>query len=418
MSKLEHAALVLLLSLAAGAAAAQDDPDAAALDLANLAPASAETARAWQLALEAAQEQSRLRSNGARHDSGRLTLDFQLDQPVAAGLRGVLADQLDLRRGSDRDTVNTLKEAYLSWQPQPERALDIGRINARYGVATGYNPTDFFRAGATRSVVAIDPASLKKNRLGSVMLRGQTLWEGGALTAIYAPKLADSSSDAPFSADLGATNGRARWLLALSQPLSEEIRPQWLLYGEERASPQLGLNLTYLLNSATVAHLEWAAGRSPMELAQAFQSEAGSAFRSRLATGLSYTTSNKITLTAEYEYNGAGLDREQWETLWRRAPQAYGRYRQWMQDRQDLPTRQSAFFYASWQDALLNHLDCNAMLRVNAEDRSRLSWLEARYHWDKADLALQWQHNGGGPGSEFGALPQRDALQALLRYFF
>ncbi|MGV8892958.1 MAG: hypothetical protein ACOH2K_08485 [Burkholderiaceae bacterium] len=416
-----HAAapiLILFLILATGPALAQEDSDAAALSLANLTPRKVEAARSWQIAVETALEESRPRSGGPAQHGQRLSLDVQFDQSIARDWRAVFSDQLDLRGQAQRDTVNTLKEAYLSWQPQAEQVFDIGRINARYGVASGYNPTDLLRGGATRSITLIDPGSLQKNRLGSVMLRGQTLWDGGALTAMVVPKLAAEPSDAPFSADLGATNDRNRWLLALSQRLSENMHPQWLLYGEDHLSPQLGLNLTYLLNDATVAHLEWSGGRSPLQLEQALQTGDNNAFRSRLSTGLTYTTSNKISLTAEYEFNGAGLDREDWETLSRHAPLAYLRYRQWTQDRQDMPTRQSLFFYARWQDAIVNHLDFNAMLRINREDRSRLSWLEARYHWDKADLALQWQHNSGTAGSEFGALLQSHALQALVRYFF
>jgi len=416
MARLDRLALALML--AAGSAAAQDDPEAAALALADRTLAKAGTARAWQLALEAALERSSSRADGTLLHGRRVSLDLQLDYSPAPGWRAVFADGLDVRRQDDSDTVNTLKEAYLSWQPRPEQVLDLGRVNARYGVATGYNPTDFLRAGATRSVTSIDPASLKKNRLGSVMLRGQTLWEGGALTALFSPRLAAAPSDAPFSADLGATNERNRWLLALSQRLSGELQPQWLLYGEQGRPAQLGMNLTYLLDKATVAHLEWAGGRSAPQLAQALQADAGSAFRSRLSAGLSHTTSNKLLLTAEFEYNGAALARGQWEALGRGPAPLYLRYRQWVQQRQEMATRHSLFLYARWQDALRERLDLNAMLRLNADDHSRLSWLEARYHWDRAEVALQWQYMSGRPGSEFGALPQRQAVQLLLRYYF
>lgn len=414
----DRLALALALMLAAGPAAAQDDPEAAALALADRTLAKAETARAWQLALEAALERSGARAGGAPSHGRRVSLDLQLDYSLAPGWRAVFADQLDVRRQDGSDTVNTLKEFYLSWQPRPEQVLDLGRVNARYGVATGYNPTDFLRAGATRSVTSIDPASLKKNRLGSVMLRGQTLWEGGALTALFLPRLAAEPSDAPFSADLGATNERNRWLLALSQRLSGELQPQWLLYGEQGRPAQLGMNLTYLLGNATVAHLEWSGGRSAPQLAQALQADAGSAFRARLSAGLSHTTSNKILLTAEFEYNGAALARDQWEALGRGPAPLYLRYRQWVQQRQEMATRQSLFLYARWQDGLRDRLDLSAMLRLNANDHSRLSWLEARYHWDRAEVALQWQYMSGRPASEFGAVPQRQAVQVLLRYFF
>jgi len=82
-------------------------------------------------------------------------------------------------------------------------------------------------------VVSLDPASLRENRLGSAMLRGQALWTGGSLTALYSPKLADQRNDAVFSADLGATNQRERWQLALSEKLSDALNPQWLLSGAD-----------------------------------------------------------------------------------------------------------------------------------------------------------------------------------------
>jgi hypothetical protein len=47
-----------------------------------------------------------------------------------------------------------------------------------------------------------------------------------------------------------------------------------------------------------------------------------------------------------------------------------------------------------------------------------MAWLETRYHWDHADLALQWQLASRRSGSGYGALPQRRNLQLVLTYFF
>jgi len=58
------------------------------------------------------------------------------------------------------------------------------------------------------------------------------------------------------------------------------------------------------------------------------------------------------------------------------------------------------------------------MQRFDVVDRSRLSWLEARYHWERVDLALQWQHNHGDTGSQYGALSQSQAWQVVATYFF
>jgi hypothetical protein len=172
------------------------------------------------------------------------------------------------------------------------------------------------------------------------------------------------------------------------------------------------------MGQATVAYVEWSGGRGASQLAQALGGIDDTAFRSRLATGLTYTTDNKLSITVEYDFNGAAPTQDAWEALGRRAPLAYAQYRKWVQNQFDLPTQQSVFLYASWQDAFINQLDVNAMLRLNLDDRSQLAWLEARYHWSHADLALQWQRNSGAANSEFGALQQEQVLQLLLRYFY
>jgi hypothetical protein len=410
----------LLALLAAAVPALAQDEDAAALSLADKTAAATEQGGDWRVSMEAAWSESALRGGGLKHVE-RLSIDLHYDKAFAAGWRAVFADRLDARRQdnpSDRNNVNTLKEAYLSWQARPDRLADFGRINVRHGSAYGYNPTDYFRAGAVRSIVSIDPSSLRENRLGSVMLRGQTLWTEGSLTALYSPKLAERPSDAAFNADLGATNRRTRWLLAASQKLSDSLNPQWLLYGGAGESPQLGLNLTALLNDATVAHLEWSGGRAPSLVSQALMLQEDSAFRSRLATGLTYTAPNKLSLTLEVQYNGAGLDQSGWDALRRGPPGAYGQYRGFVADLQDPPTKQRVFLRANWQDAFVNHLDLTSNVFLDAVDSSRQFWVEARYHWTRVDVALLWQLNSGQPGSDYGGLPERRIWQALARVFF
>jgi hypothetical protein len=413
---------VLLLLLMAAALPALADDDAAALQLADKTTmGAAQQTSDWRVYAETAVRESRPRGAGLALHGTRASLDARLDTSLAPGWRAVFADRLDLNRAdgtSGNADVNTLKEAYVSWQAQPERIADLGRINARSGVAMGYNPTDYFRAGALRSVVSLDPASLRENRLGSAMLRGQQLWSGGSFTALYSPKLAEQASSAAFNPDWGATNRRARWQMAFSQKLSDNLNPQWLLSGGEGQKPQLGMNLTALANDATVAYFEWSGGRAPSLAAQAQLRPDDSAFRSRLASGLTYTTSNNISLTAEYEYNGAGMDRAGWDALRRGSPLAYGLYRGLCTNLQDPATRQNLFLYAFWQDALVQHLDLTAMLRNDLADHSRLQWLEARYHWTRFDVALQTQLNTGTATSNYGAQAERRMWQAVARYFF
>ena len=409
---------VLLFAVVAPAFAADDD--AAALSLADQTVKTTQATSDWHAFVEAAAARSALRGGGFEHDAN-LFLSARYDATFAPGWRAIFADLLDVRwqeHPSSQKTLNTIIDAYVSWQMRPDAIIDAGSINTHNGVAFGYNPTDYFRANAVRSVISVDPASLRENRLGSVMIRSQALWADGALTALYSPKLADHPSDAAFNPDFGATNFRDRWLLATSYAMSKQLNPQFLLYGEAGQSPQVGLNLTALLNDATVAYVEYSGGRSADLLAQVRMPALGSAFRSRLSAGATYATANNLSLTIEYEYNGAGLGRAAWDALRSGSPAVYAQYRVLAAELQELPTKQRLFANVRWQDAMLNHLDLAAFAYYDPLDSSRQFWVEARYHWTKLDLALQWQVNSGSPGSEYGALPARQTWQALVKYFF
>lgn len=413
-----YLALALLLFAATVRA---DDADEAALALADQTRVQPEHPGDWRIFTEAALFESRLRDGSDPTHAQRLSLDAQYDARFASHWRAVFADRLDLGwRGRPQydDFINTLKEAYVSWQPAPQNVFDLGRINLRYGVATGYNPTDFFRAGAVRSIVSIAPASLRENRLGTAIVRGQTFWADGALTVLYAPQLADQPNNSPFSPDFGSTNDTRRWLLAYSRKFAADFNPQLLVFGETHAAPQFGLNVTKLLNDAAVAYLEWSGGTAPSLRAEALGLPDDSGFRSRAAAGVTYTAPSKLSFTLEYDYNGAGLDAAAWDTLRAGPASTYLQYRTFVQTRQDLPTQRGVFLAALWQDAMILHLDISAFQRVDAVDYSRLSFLETRYHWSHADLALQWQQNGGSPGSTFGALPQEQVWQLVGTYFF
>ncbi len=422
-------ALIKLLVWAAlfkAGAALADEQDESALSLADQTPTAAAHASNWRTFVEGAYGGATLPDGNQEQQNHRSSFDLLYDKSLAAGWRAVFADRLDMNwpaQVSDQNSINTIKDAYLSWQEQANRIFDLGRINVHNGVAIGYNPTDYFRSGAVRSIVSVDPASLKENRQGSVMLRGQTLWAGGSITALYSPKLADQASNDGFNPDWGATNHQNRWLVAVSQKFSAGISPEFLVYKENDLPVQLGFNLTGLVSDSMVAYVEWSGGSSPSLLSQALSQLAlphtdDVAFRNRLSSGLTYTTANKMSLTAELEYGGGGLDQAGWDALARGSPLIYEQYRNSLQIAQEAPTKRAVFFYGLWQDALINHLDLSALERIDAVDYSRMSWLEARYHLDRAEFALQWQRNSGQRVSDFGAAPQLQSWQVVLRYYF
>ena len=412
---------LLLWSAAAAAAGAADmeDDDSAALALPSAQLAPAASARSTSLTLEGV-ETAAAQVDGPEQEGQRLSADARYDSALATGWRAIVAARLDADWANRFDTleeIGTLKEAYLSWQPQPSLLLDAGRINGRQGVAYGYNPTDFFRTDAVRSIVSIDPNSLRDNRLGTVMLRGQQLWDSGALSVVYAPRLTDHASAAPMDPDIGATNARDRWLVSFSQKLATNWTPQWLAFGGEGQEPQLGMNLTALLGQSMVAYAEVSAGRSSSLWAQALDLPRTDTWRSRAASGLTYSTTSKLSLTLEYEYNGAGLGTIAWDAARGGSLARYGRYREYALAQQDTATRSNLFLYATWQDLLVRHLDLSALLRQDLADHSRLPYVELRRHWTALDLALRWQDSWGDTTSDYGASPQRQTWQFVIDYY-
>ena len=331
--------------------------------------------------------------------------------------RLVFSDRLD---GVDSDgvppgdNVNTLREAYLSWARTEDQIFDLGRVNVRNGAAMGFNPTDWFKANALRSIVDPDPAVLRENRQGTVVLQAQQLWSKASLTATVSPKLARSADSATFALNAGATNPSNRYLLAGSYKFSDKFTPQLLVFGGDDDPAQVGLNLSGLIGDAVVAFGEFTAGKGKSLVAQALNQPEANSNQQRASVGLTYTTGFNLSLTAEAEYNSAAPKGDQWNLLPVAAQQQVLATAQALQD---LPTRSQWFLYASWQDALVQRLDISGFLRQDMQTASRALWLEGRYSWERAELALQWQAYAGSPGTVYYAVPQQQTVQLILRVY-
>ena len=59
-----------------------------------------------------------------------------------------------------------------------------------------------------------------------------------------------------------------------------------------------------------------------------------------------------------------------------------------------------------------------AFMRFDPYDHSRLTWAEARYHWEHAGIAVQWQRGTGDAKSDFALWPVRQSWLALVDYYF
>jgi len=417
-------AIPLCLALAAVSAARAADPppdDLDALKLADKAPEpAAKPPQKLRLFVEGALGAGRVLGSSADFHPTRASMDLRYDDVITPGLRGVLSDRLDIVRSNGvprGDDVNTLREAYLSWALSADQIVDLGRVNIRRGAAFGFNPTDYFKENALRSIVSLDPAVLRENRQGTVVLQGQKLWATSSLTGTFSPKLGTSPSARSYSLNVGATNPRSRWLLAGSHKFGEQLNPEVLLYGGVDTPTQLGLNVSTLVGTSTVAFAELSAGKDRRLIAKALNLAEAERNQRRASIGLTYTTGFNLSLTAEAEHSSAAPDRGEWDALPGIAPGAQLAVLAAAQALQDLPARRAWFIHATWRDLLLRRLDLSGFVRRDAETSSRAQWLEARYRWERAEVALQWQLFSGAAGSVFGSVPQRRLVELAVRVY-
>lgn len=353
--------------------------------------------------------------------SQRASLDLSYSGQIGPGLRVVISDRVDTshpRFFGTESSVNSLREAYLSWQiAGGNTSLDFGRINYRIGPGYGYNPTDFFRDGSLRVLTSADPISLRLNRMGTVMVRGQYLWAGGSLTLAFSPKLATRSSSDGWSLDLGSTNNRDRAVVGLGTKLSESVNTQVVLYKEAGLAPTLGANMTALLSAAAVAHIEWTRGSEPDLRSRILALPSDSVTRNRFVGGITYTTESKTSITAEYQYNGFGIGQASFAALGATQGAQFA-YVTGALRLQELAPRQAILVYVSHKDIWIKNLDLNAYIRYSPGDKSKLAWFELRHHWADFDLTFQLQQNIGRRNSEFGLLPDRRLIQVAGTYYF
>lgn len=415
---------LVVLALASGLACAANDDDALDLKAAEPAPAAATQATTGpRLMLELAALHASGQA-GQGSDSGhRAAVDLRWTGKLTDQWRFGLSNRLDDIHPvlpGQRRTRHHLREAYLGWQSGGgQLGVDAGRINQRHGPAYSFNPTDFFRRGATRSVVTADPVALRENRTGTFMLRTSQLWDGGGASLAWAPQLTRSGRDnSALSLDLDGTNASDRVVLTVNAKASDRWSGEALWMAEEGRSPRLGLNLTGLVTDAAVVHAEWSMARSPRLIDTALGAAAPHTRHHQATLGLTYSLPGGLSVTAEAAYNGAGLNRAQWQQLFAQGPVPIGALFSTTQADQELAARRAWLVYATQKGVLLKQLDVTAFVRQNAVDNSHLAWAEVRYHWPRFDLALQWQRGSGKAGTEYGALPYRQVVQVLGSTYF
>lgn len=386
----------------------------------------------------------------------RLSLDARDSLALGSSTRLVFSGRFnvfgerDIPFPSEHTTRLDFREGYLSWQPGASTYLDAGRINLKSGVAVGFNPTDFFRPRTVLDRTSVDPSLLRENRLGTLMVRAQHIWAGGALTLAAAPALrrptplVATQALPRWNALWDRTNASPRVLLKANLDLAPGLSPELLLFRDERQN-RVGLNVSYGLGQAVIVYAEWAGGRRRTLIADALDygertgtfppgtrsalpTDAGLAFRQDAAVGASLATASKLTLYLEYDYHEAGLSRQDWQRWFDTGRANPGSLpvvgqlwylRAYASDQLEPLAQRSVFLRASWTGAFTPDLDLSALTVLNPYDHSTLSQVQGDYYASSRwTLSVIGQYNSGRALSERGSLPALGSLVAkAVRYF-
>jgi len=340
-----------------------------------------------------------------------------------------------------------VKEAYLSKQQSPTLFFDIGRINIKSGVATGFNPTDYFKVGTLLDRKTEDVSQLRDARIGSLALRSQKLWDGGSLTWVASPKITQKpdhwTSDRNIvGLNLHKSNDRTRFMLTFNHKISDKFSPE-IIYYNESGKHNLGINLSQSLNKQWITYAEWNIGkrrnlidkallkprqntRLSTNILQEFPTDSGEKYLQQLAIGASFTSSSNITTKIEYHYNQAGLsssEADKWFTLINSAdPRTVGQalsIRGLSQFRNEPLGQHSLFIRTNWNDALIDKLDLTGLLITNLNDDSKLIQLEAEYELNpRSSLALKLASFQGNDKSIYGSLNKDTSVTVKYSYDF
>jgi hypothetical protein len=369
---------------------------------------------------------------------------FKLSEPVRLTFSDVLSASFADGVGFPRQSVrNDVRELYVTWEAAPETYVEAGRINVRNGVAFGYNPTDFFRARTSVAQSSSDPGTLRNNRLGTVMVRAQRVFNGGSFELIYAPKLhspvAMGMAADPLDPKFDQTNGSDRIEASFSFEW-EEFSPQLLAFYDS-GRVKFGFNASHPVGNSIIAYVSWTGGMAPNEIIDAYAFGKRTRmlpsavpvlppvsprhdFQNDVSLGAYWNGEDKETISLEYNFHQAGFGKSEWRDWFALGADPANASLMWFLrgyagDRQDPISRHQAFVRADWAEPFhIPHADVNGYVMTDLLDGSCTGQLGAWY-----DLSDHWSAGAylsattGGRKTDWGSLRGSNSVIAqLIRY--
>jgi len=398
----------------------------------------------WQTAHEMA---TPLPSSTQSNWMGRLALGYFVQHRFNEDWRGTLdiTGYLRVEEGGafklDKSSRLDLMEAYLSQTLRDEIYIDIGRINRRHGSALGYNPTDYFKVHAVRDNSSLSARERRDNRLGTVMLRAEKLWNGGGISVAIAPNITSSGkgvmgNQESYGLALNQTNDRWRALLHWNQHWFDFLQPEVSLY-RDRDVTHLGLSISQGVGNNWIYYGEWSGAEDQSLLQQALKQNRSiitsmsavsddEAFHQRIAVGFSYTNTYNVTTAMEYHYNGKGLSDEelqQWFDSGESTTHSQTHSQLWsirgFAQQQEEPLGKRYLYIRTQANDIQPDLNLNGLLKLNLKDSSAMTQVGATYALN-ANSTLEWHYRRftGQSRSEYGSLPVKWNAGLKLNLFF
>jgi hypothetical protein len=341
----------------------------------------------------------------------RTSLDFNSSWQIDEKVKLNLSNRLNVIEGdtisfpSSGNLRNDFREGFISWETTPRTYLEAGRINLKNGIALGYNPTDFFKSRTTVDMASIDPSAQRENRLGSLMVKGQKIWDNGAVTLAFSPGVTaerpmPTTQSASFDPLFDQTNCNNRFLATFSYDIVG-LNPQALVF-IDNVGTHFGVNISRVMGASIVTYAEWSGiqeasltkravtygqntGSLPQGVPLLPQTDAGTGFQNDLALGLSWTSSFNLTINLEYHFHQAGFgaaDFDKWVSLGRTNPRLASELwfiRQYAADQQEPLIQHEIFLRFNWQDIIPSKLNAGVVMIISPYDGSVLAQASAQY---------------------------------------
>lgn len=333
---------------------------------------------------------------------------------------------------AERNIRLDVQSLAFSYNSDPAWRWLAGRTNIRNGVASGFNPTDWFKDNSLVIVESLDIADRREDRLGVVALTGIWLNTDSVLSFGYRPNLHAKPDTLGSNADIAGlgldrTNNRDAFFVKYAPaPASWNNLSLTLSSLYQNDQPSLGAELSLAVRDNLIVYGEWFSQRRQSLADEAVLSNPGEMrLYNQLATGLTWSipdsmvANQDISLSVEYHVNEAGLKQAQlglWRESISRGDHQARSVGLLAGVKQEPLAQQQLFGRLAWNDFWADN-DVSLITTVTPMDGSGFSQLTFSVPVTPAlRFDLQGYHYFGNADTIYGSTGRKDGVMLSLVY--